>query len=401
MNFEYQCIECGRKYEIEQNILYVCPVCSMSQKPMEPIRGGLRIILPYNKLSAKLDRYTFHPHDLLPIEAEFLPTYPVGNTPLIAPGQIRLEQNFPQLFLKDESSNPTGSLKDRASFLVAAVAKKLGANRIAVASTGNAASAMAGVAAFCGLDCIIFVPQNAPKAKLAQSLIYGAKVIPIKDNYDKAFELSLEFTEKHKCINRNTAYNPFTIEGKKTAALEIFIQLDYQVPDVIFIPTGDGAILSGIYKGFYDLYQFDWIEKVPQLIAAQAEGSNAIVRGITSGNIEPLKNASTIADSIRVAAPRNGLMALKDINSSCGFGVSVSDEEIVYAQQYLGKKAGLFVEPAAACAFAGFLKAKEKLDNNLKIVILLTGNGLKDTAVALDNLKIPEPVEPSIENVFL
>lgn len=400
MSIKFQCIECGRKYEAKQDISYVCPVCALSQKPMMPVRGVLRIILPYDKLSERLDRYTFQPTDLLPIEAKFLPDYPVGNTPLIAPHRIRSELNFANLFLKDESGNPTGSLKDRASYLIAALALKLGEKKIAVASTGNAASAMAGVASCCGLDCVIFVPQNAPKAKLAQALIYGARLIPIKGSYDEAFELSLKFTEKYGGINRNTAYNPFTIEGKKTAALEIFLQLDYRAPDMIFIPTGDGVILSGIYKGFYDLFQFDWIEKIPQLVAVQAQGSNALVRGIATGSIKPQKGAHSIADSICVAVPRNGIMALKDIESSGGFGVTVSDKKILRAQQYLATKAGIFVEPAAACAFAGFLKSKDQLDGNSTIVILLTGNGLKDVPAVLNNLQLPEPVKPYVDEII-
>ncbi len=397
MDFTYQCVECGRKYEISETMVYVCPVCALAQKSMEPVRGVLRIILNYQNLSGQLDPYSLNPRDFLPVDPQLLPDYPVGNTPLHTSRRIREEQQFPNLYFKDESANPTASLKDRASLLVAALARKMGSKRVVVASTGNAGCSMAGVAAHCGLECILFIPQDAPKAKLVQSMSYGARVIPIIGTYDDAFELSLKYTGKYEGINRNTAYNPFTIEGKKTAAIEIFIQLGNRAPDIIFIPTGDGVILSGMYKGFYDLFQFDWIDRIPRLIAVQPEGSDAIVRSIHSGQIQQKHGAKTVADSLCVEVPRNGIMAIKDIRNTDGFGVTVSDLEIMDAQTYLGAKAGIFAEPAAACAFAGFLKVREQLDREATIVILLTGSGLKNIPAAQDRMHFPEPVAPDID----
>jgi len=381
--------------------MYVCPVCALMQQPKQPCRGVLRIMLSYDKQAAILDRYSFHPYDLLPVDRNFCPNFPVGQTPLIAPDLIRKELGFSQLYVKDEGRNPTGSLKDRASFLVAAMAHEFAEKKIIVASTGNAASSTAGIAAASGLESIVFMPAHTPPAKIAQSLILGARVILVHGDYDDAYELSLRYTEKHGGMNRNTAHNPFTIEGKKTVSLEMFIQLEQQTPDMVFIPVGDGVILSGVYKGFFDLFQFDWIEKIPQLVAVQAEGSAAIVNGLTTGNIEPLTEAHTIADSIAVTAARNGILALKDIKSANGFGITVSDAEILAAQKYLGHKAGIFVEPAAACAFAGFLKAKDKIDPQLKVVVLLTGNGLKDIPTVLNHLTIPEPVAPDVDVAML
>ncbi len=397
MNFEYRCVECGRNYEAGEKIMYVCPVCSRLQKPMESIRGVLRIILPYADLSLSLNRYSFYPHSLLPIEEDHLPLFPVGNTPLLAPKRIRNQLNIPNLYIKNEGQNPTGSIKDRGAFLIAALAKKMHENKIIVASNGNEASAMACLSAATGLECTVFFPENVPKSRVVQSMIYGAKVIRVKGSYHDAYELSLRYTEKRGGINRNTAFNPFTIEGKKTAAFEIYNQLDHSAPDYIFIPTGDGVALSGIYKGFYDLFQFDWISAMPKLVVVQAEGNDAIVSGIKCKKIEPAENTETIADSIRVAAPLNGYMALKDIDRTEGFGLVVSDSDILNAQKFMAQNAGIFAEPAAAVAFAGFLKARENLEHDATVVILSTGSGLNDLTAASKNIILPNPIEPQVD----
>jgi len=361
-----------------REVIYLCPVCSAAHQAKGTLRGVLRVALPISDLKKSLDPRTFDPLDLLPFERASIPDYPVGGTPLVAPARIRKDLGFSNLFLKDESGNPTGSLKDRASLLVAAQALDRGIGKVVLASTGNAASAMAGVGASCGLEVKVFVPADAPAAKLAQIRIFGAEVVLVDGTYDDAYELSLGETEECGGLNRNTAYNPMTIEGKKTAALEIFRQLGGRAPDVIFVPVGDGVILSGIAKGFSDLKALGWIGAVPRIAAVQAEGSNAIVAGIEGGEVVPAIPARTIADSIRVEVPRNGVMALKDIAASRGFGVTVSDEEIRAAQEYLGRQSGLFVEPAAACSFAGFLASRARLDAGADVVILLTGSGLKD-----------------------
>lgn len=401
MNYYFQCIECNQTYKPAKNMLYVCPSCSLQQKPMHPLKGGLRVILPYSELRKELDKFSFHPHALLPVEYDFLPNFSVGDTPLVVSDRICKDLDFPELYFKNDGLNPSASLKDRASFLVAAIAKKFGIQKLITASTGNAASSMAAVAAACGMESIVVIPHNTPKAKLVQSFIYGANVIPIKGTYDKAFELTIKYTNKYGGMNRNTAYNPFTTEGKKTVALEIFKQLDNSSPDIVFIPTGDGVILSGVYKGFYDLLQLNWIKKMPRLVSVQAEGSNVINRAIATGRLESATDVQTIADSISVAAPQNGIMTLKDIVSSNGYGVTVTDQEIIKAQQYLGRTAGLFVEPAAASAFAGFTKGKDKISKKEKIVILLTGNGLKDVPGALKYLDLPQAVKPDLDSINL
>jgi len=385
MKIIYKCSQCNSEYEIKPEIM-LCPICSKDQKPNEPLRGILEVVYSSDS-SVEMD-------DLFPIEKKWFPKIPVGSTPL---WQSENLSDFPNLYLKDDTHNLTGSYKDRASILVAAFARKYGIKEIVLASTGNAASSMAGVGAACGLDITIFLPKTAPKAKMVQSLQYGAKVISVDGNYDKAFDLSLEYSKKFNLLSRNTAYNPLTIEGKKSVSLELFQQLE-NAPDYVFVPVGDGVIISGVYKGFKDLVQFGFIEKMPTIIAVQAEGSNAIYKALESGKFEPIES-QTVADSIAVDIPRNGYYALQQLQKYNGKSIMVSDDEILSAQKQLSEKAGLFSEPAAASSYAGFLKMKDELPKDANIVLLITGNGLKDIDAAMKKIKFPEKHINSIEDI--
>jgi len=389
-NFHYQCSQCGREYEITPEMM-LCPECNQAQKPDEPLRGILEVVI---------DGHFHHQpkmSDLLPVAADYFPNIPVGNTPLWKPANLNQELGFPDLFIKDDTHNLTGSLKDRASYLVAAFAKRENVNAIALASTGNAASSMAGIGAAAGLDITIFLPETAPKAKMVQSLQYGAKVIPVAGTYDKAFDLSLEYSRKHNILSRNTAFNPLTIEGKKTVSLEIYHQLE-RVPDYLFVPTGDGVILGGVYKGFRDLMQLGISDRIPTVIAVQAEGSNAIARAFESGSFTAI-DAHTVADSISVGIPRNGYYALKQLKQYNGKCVTVTDEAILAAQKELSAKAGLFAEPAAAASYAGFLKMKDEIENDATVVLLVTGNGLKDIDSAMTTIEFPSRSITSLEEL--
>jgi len=259
---------------------------------------------------------------------------------------------------------------------------------------------MACAGAALGLKVILFVPVTAPKAKLMQSVLYGATVIPIRGTYDDAFKLSIEYTQKFGGINRNTAYNPLTIEGKKTVSIEIFHQLGRNTPDVIFVPVGDGVIYAGVYKGFADLKAAGLIEKIPQIVGVQSTGSNAIAQAFQSGNMLAIKKAATNADSISVASPANGRMAVKFMRACRGWATEVSDAAISQAQLQLCREAGVFVEPAAAAAWAGFLKDRAKINSDKKVVVLLTGLGFKDLAAVEKMVKIPEAVEPDLDSII-
>jgi threonine synthase len=390
LNFHYQCSECSREYAITPEIM-LCPRCSESQKADEPLRGILEVVI-----NGHLHRQP-KISDLLPVTAEYFPDIPVGNTPLWKPANLSCELGFSNLYIKDDTHNLTGSLKDRASYLVAAFAKRENIKAITLASTGNAASSMAGVGAAAGLDITIFLPETAPKAKMVQSLQYGAKVIPVAGTYDEAFDLSLDYSRRRKILSRNTAYNPLTIEGKKTVAMEVYHQLE-KLPDFVFIPTGDGVILGGVYKGFQDLLQLGVIEKMPVIVAVQAEGSSAIAQAFESGEFTPI-NAQTVADSISVGIPRNGYYALKQLKQYNGECVTVSDAAILMAQKELSAKAGLFTEPAAAASFAGFVKLKDKIDKDAIVVLLVTGNGLKDIDSAITQIDFPSTSIKSLEEL--
>jgi threonine synthase len=280
---------------------------------------------------------------------------------------------------------------------VVAEAARLKSPSIVTASTGNAASALAAVCASSGSKAIIFVPEKAPKAKLVQMILYGATVVPVRGTYDDAFALSIRYTDTKGGLNRNTAYHPLTIEGKKSAGLEIWAQNQFVVPDAIIIPVGDGVILAGIFKAFYDLRQAGLIEKLPRLISVQAEGSAAIHRYVTSGAYTAEQSPSTLADSISVSVPSNAHYARHAITESDGCSVVVSDQEIVAAQRLLAESTGIFAEPAAAAAAAGAQKLALSHDPHLagRVVLLITGHGLKDIDVPLRNLRIPPSVDPS------
>ena len=283
--------------------------------------------------------------------------------------------------------------------LVAAFARKHGIGEVVVASTGNAGSSMSGVGAAAGLQVKLFLPKTAPPAKMVQSLQYGAEVILAEKNYDQAFSLSLEYSDLYGGPNRNTAFNPLTIEGKKTVSIEIWQQLR-KCPDRVYVSVGDGVILSGVYKGFRDLHQLGLISRVPVIVGVQAEGSDAITRALKMGRFEA-KPSMTVADSISVDVPSNGYLALKNLKNHQGCCVTVSDEAILEAQQELSTIAGVFAEPASAAAYAGFLKEKIGLDPKTVCVILLTGNGLKDVNAASRKLKIPEHTVNSLDELKL
>lgn len=390
MEFFYRCSECGQEFEIKPDLM-VCPECSKKQNENEPLRGILEVILEGEKPAE------FDIQDFLPVEREYFPDLPEMLTPLWKPRNLSLNTGFNTLYIKDDTRNLTGSLKDRASALVSAFANREGLDEIAVASTGNAASSMAGIGALAGQKITIFLPEDAPRAKMVQSLQYGARVIPCAGNYDMAFDLSLEYTKSNSALSRNTAYNPLTIDGKKTVALEIFQQMQ-KAPDYVFVPTGDAVILAGVFKGFRDLKKFDYIDKIPVIVAVQSDQSKAIYRAMQTGHFSEYE-ASTIADSISVGIPRNGYYALKMLNEYNGKCITVSDQKILAAQRELSTKTGLFTEPAAAASYAGFLKYKDMLDKDANIVLLATGNGLKDIDSAMKMVDFPEKSISSLEEL--
>lgn len=399
-SYTYKCVNCCKIFlheKVEKNLKYLCPDCGEFQKNT-PLKGVLTIEHDYESLKKTYTRKYFAnilpgriwlypelwPVDFEAIDQKLFPRLSLPDNQILS---YNLEGR--ELLLLDETRNPTYSYKDRASILVALKAKELGINEIASASTGNAGSSLAGICARLGMTSHIFVPKNIPEAKRIQIQSYGANLYLVDGDYDNAFDLSIEISNKNNWYNRNTAYNPLTIEGKKSAAYDIFIQTKGENPDIIFVSVGDGVIISGIYKGFVELQKLGLIDKLPKLVAVQAEGSSAVVDYISS-DVFDYKPANTIADSICAGAPRNLYMAAEAVNKSNGFGIKVSDDEIITAQKELANKTGLLAEPSCAAAFAGYKKIQENIDKKDKILLLMTGSGLKDFSALANWNKKPK-----------
>jgi threonine synthase len=314
--------------------------------------------------------------------------------------------NLKHLWIKDEGPNPTASFKDRASAIVVARAAQIGAEVTVAASTGNAGAALAGMAAAVGAQAVIFAPKSAPPAKIAQLIVFGARVLLVDGNYDQAFDLSIEATQAFGWYNRNTGYNPFTAEGKKTAAFEIWEQVIRRLPEssrplTVFIPVGDGNIISGIHKGFKDLQALGWLPQMPRIIGVQSEGSAAIANTFLKGDeVIQAVQANTLADSISVDLPRDGIRAVRAARETNGTYVIVPDPAILAAIAELGR-VGIFAEPAAATAYAGLVQSVEEglVDTDDPVLVLSTGSGLKDVKAAMQAVTAAPVIEPSLDSV--
>ena len=400
----YRCSKCFREYQPEQ-ATYTCPADG----------GNLDVVLDYDvikksvipeKLFASTEFSIWRYLPLLPVEdpgCQGTPMRSVGWTPLYQPKRLSKEIGLNAVWLKDDGRNPTASFKDRASAIMIARAREINAEVVVTASTGNAGAALAGMAAAANHKAVIFAPKTAPPAKVAQLLVFGARVFLVDGNYDQAFDLTIQAAHEFGWYCRNTGYNPFTAEGKKTAAFEIWEQVIYagnlEKPLNIFVSVGDGNIISGIHKGFKDLQALGWLKQMPKLFGIQADGSSAIANAFHEGN-EEIKavKATTLADSISVDLPRDGLRALRAATQTGGSYITVSDTEILSAIARLGKE-GIFAEPAASTAYAGLAKAvMEKLilpDD--PVLVMITGSGLKDIKAATAAVQPAIIIEPTLE----
>jgi threonine synthase len=399
MHFTYECCDCGRKF-VSDEVLYQCPDCAARNDGSSFPKGNLIVRLDKADLGALAGKSHVDIYDFFPYEIPTPSVYPVGGTPVASPERLAEKYGIEHLCCKLDSSLPSGSFKDRASQLIAAQAIAHGEHRIVLASTGNAGAAMSCAGAAYGLEIILFVPATAPANKLIQSVLYGATVVPVSGTYDDAFALSIAFTERFGGINRNTAYNPMTIEGKKSVSIELFEQLGRNVPDVIYVPVGDGCIYAGVAKGFIDLKEAGIIEKLPHIVCVQSKQSNAISHAWKTRDFSCLSKATTRADSISVENPANGRMAVRYIDECDGWATELDDSQILEAQLELAREAGIFVEPAASCAWAGVVQDSkmlvERFGKDVHVCTLLTGTGFKDMAVFDGRITIPDPIENSV-----
>jgi threonine synthase len=400
---DYQCSKCGEKYA-QGEVTYLCPVDA----------GVLDVVMDWENIGKNLipskifesrEESLWRYLPLLPVDDpgwEGTPLHSAGWTPIYKMDRLGKEIGLEALWVKDESSNPTGSFKDRASALLVARAEQIDAEVIVTASTGNAGAALAGMAAAIGAKAVIFAPKSATAAKVAQLLIFGAEVYLVDGSYDDAVALSQEAAEEFGWYCRNTGYNPYTAEGKKTASFEIWEQLliktELERPLCLFVSVGDGNIISGLHKGFRDLVALGWIESSPRIFGVQAEGSAAIANAFEAQS-EEISSVSTdtVADSISVDMPADGLRALRAATQTDGAYVKVSDQEILEAIPQLGK-VGIFAEPAGAAAFAGVRKAIESklITMDDPVLMLNTGSGLKDVAAAQKAAGAANVIEPSL-----
>lgn len=431
-----RCLRCGRTFQ-PGSVDYVCPCRPNSGSDL----GHLDAFYDYDAIAAirishsdpsipshtdpiassshRTTRTIEHWWPLLPVAPESLPPLPVGDTPLLRANRLADALGLKCLYIKDDGRNPSGSFKDRASAVAVARARETGRDVVATASTGNAAAALAAMSAAAAHASVIFVPRSAPQAKIAQLLVYGSQVLAVDGSYDDAFDLCVRACNEFGWYNRNTGYNPFMTEGKKTVSFEIASQLaeskapaskrendshdaPFVPPDSVFVSVGDGSIIGGVYKGFWELKTLGWTDRVPRIFGVQSTASAAIHNAWRDDLEVPQPvTAETAADSISVSEPRDATKALRAVRASGGAFLLVEDESILQAILPLARLGGVFAEPAGATSLAGLQQAMRQglLDPSEKVVVISTGSGLKDVPAAMRIAGEPDVVPPSLDAV--
>jgi threonine synthase len=389
------CLRCGRRYR--RGLDAPCPHCGPE--------GVLEIEFDLKKAGRTLTRRALasRPQDmwryreLLPVpDRAPRPPAPVGWTPIVPAPRLAEWAGLRRLLVKDEGRNPTASFKDRASAVGVARAAARRARIVACASTGNAASSLAGAAAGLGLRAVIFVPQFAPEPKIAQLLVFGARVIRVRGTYDETWEMCQRACARYGWYNRNAAVNPSLVEGKKTCGLEIGEQMGAEVPDWVAVSVGDGCTLAGTWKGLHEMHALGFIPRVPRMLGVQAQGARPLVDAFEAGGDLVPSSADTIADSICVGHPRNWRKALRAVRASGGALVAVPDEAILEAMREAGRRAGVFGEPAGVAGLAGLRQAVRDglLARGDTALAVVTGSGLKDVRTAIRVAGAPADLPP-------
>ena len=401
------CVVCGTTYPADF-AGYVCPDHGNE--------GILDVTYDYDAIGKEFTKETlasdtnatmWRYRALMPIAPDAaVPPLTVGGTPMYDSPSLAETAGVARVWVKDEGRQPTASLKDRASAMALVKARERNAEVVTTASTGNAAAALSGLSASVGQRNVIFVPASAPEAKIAQLLTFGSTVVLVNGTYNDAFELCMEAATEYGWYNRNTGYNPYMTEGKKTACLEILEDLDWNPPDAIFVSVGDGSIIGGVHKAIKDALALGWIDAAPRIFGIQSEGSDYLVQAYESGEdvlTKPAISATTVADSISADLPRDRIKAMAAVTETNGAYIRVSDDDILGAIPVLARGSGVFAEPAGAASYAGLVAAVEQglVGNDDEVVLLATGNGLKDVASAMKAVTAvgtePMRIDPTLE----
>jgi threonine synthase len=372
--------------------------CSRCDYPLEVVYDADEVYETFNvdglsERGFNMWRY----RELLPVrDPGAIVSLQEGGTPLIKAKRLGEELGLEELYLKDEARNPTWSFKDRGTSVGVSMAVKIGAGAVGCVSSGNMAASMAAYAARAGVKCVIVVPRKTPMGKIIQMLVCGASLASVEAPYPV---ITRTFIENSFSAGVYSIHNdsPMRVEGQKTISLEIAEQLGWEAPDWVVVPTSSGGNFSAVWKGFTELEALGLTAGKPRMGLAQAEGNAPIVRSFRKGldHVEPNPNPETIASGIANPDPPSGLRALSILRGSRGYGEMASDEEILEAQGQLAKAEGLFVEPAAAVPLACLKRmlAEGVVAGGERVVLVLTGSGLKDIDAALTS--VGSPVELS------
>jgi len=393
------CVACGRHYGTDT--LYTCPACGLEGilDVEYDLELAARTLTPQALAGRPWTHWRYQ--ELLPVDfSRPLPHLQVGMTPVYPTPRLADVVGVKSLWVKDDGRNPTGSFKDRASSVGVVKARELGKDVIACASTGNAASSLAGFAAAVGLKSFIFVPERAPEPKIAQLLIFGATVLRVRGTYDQVWMFCQEACAKYGWYNRNCAVNPYLVEGKKTVGLELGELLGDQVPDWVSLSVGDGCTIAGAWKGLKQMHQLGFLKRLPRMLGVQASGSAPITEAWANkvDQIKPME-AQTLADSIAVGHPKNWRKALRAIRESNGAMVNAEDAEILEAMRRTARQAAVFAEPAGATSVAGVMAAVRQgiVGKEESVLCVVTGNGLKDTKSAIQATTPPIDLPPEMD----
>jgi threonine synthase len=392
-----RCVICGAKYPADNR--YTCEKCG--------IEGILDVEYDYDKAAKTLTKQNLakrpYSHwryeELIPVDFSLpLPPLQVGWTPVYNAKRLAEWVGAREIFLKDDGRNPSASFKDRASSVGVMKALEFKAKTVAAASTGNAASSLACMAASVGLPTVIFVPEKAPEPKIAQLLVFGATVIKVKGTYDVAYDFCMDACAKYGWYNRNCAINSYLVEGKKTCGLEIAEQFGDKTPDWVCLSIGDGCTIAGTWKGIREMHRLGFIKKLPKMLGVQAEGCKPVADAFHSGKDLVPVSGVTRADSINCGTPRNWRKAVSAIRESKGEIVAVSDAEIMEAMNKTARLSAVFGEPSGAASVAGVKRAIADgiIGKNETVCAVITGNGLKDIKAAIETAGTPLHLPPDL-----